>query len=80
MGIEMDHRHPAVAQDIGAALGVGEGDRVVSTEHDRDRPAATTFVTAASRPQRLLDVTGRHLDVTRVDDHQVAQGISAQRQ
>ena len=38
--VEVEHRHPAVAEHVGHPVGVGEGDRVVAAEHDGDRAGA----------------------------------------
>jgi hypothetical protein len=79
--VEVDHRHPPVAEDVRHALGVGEGDRVVAAEDDGDRPGPGHRLDRGLQcGQRGLDVTGVHLDVPGVEDPQVAQPVGAQRQ
>jgi hypothetical protein len=68
VGVEVEHRHPAVAEDVGHPGGVGEGDRVVAAEDHRDgaRPGNAGHG-LPQRRQRSLDVAGWHLDVARVE-------------
>jgi hypothetical protein len=71
--VDVDHRDPAVAEDVGHALGVGEGNRVVTAEDDRARARAGHLLDRGlERRQGRLDVTGVHLDVARVEHPQVA--------
>ena len=79
--VEVDHRHAAVAEHVGHALGVGVGDRVVAAEHDGDRACAGHLLDGRLEPaEGRLDVAGRHLDVAGVDDPEVLQRVGAQRQ
>ena len=79
--VEVDHRHPALAEHVGAALGIRKGDRVVAAEGDRDRAGPDHLLHCGlQRRQRGLDVSGVHLDVTGVIDLQVAQSVGPQGQ
>ena len=81
MGVEVDHRHPAVAEHVRAALGVGIGDRVITAEDDRDRTGSGGLLDGGlQRRQGHLDVAGVHLDVPGVIDVQVQQTVGPQRQ
>ena len=79
--VEVDHRHATVAQHVGHALGVREGDRVVAAEDDRDRTGAGDLLhRCLQHPEGALDVAGWHLHVAGVDHSQVLQAVGAQRQ
>ena len=70
-----------MAQDVGHSLGVGEGDRVVAAEDDRDRPGPGHLLhRGLEGRERHLDVAGEHLDVPGVDHPQVGQAVGAQGQ
>ena len=79
--VEVDHRDPAVAEHVRHALGVGEGDRVVAAEDDRDRARTGHLLDRRlERGQRHLDVAGVHLDVAGVHDVEVDEPVRPQRQ
>ena len=62
-------------------LRVRIGDRVVAAEGDRDRAGPDHLLHCGlQRRQRGLDVSGVHLDVTRVVDREVAQPVDPQGQ
>ena len=81
VGVEVDHRDPAEAEVPRDAGGVGEGDRVVAAEHERDRAGGRDGVhRLLEGVQRALDLAGRHLDVAHVDHGDVLQGVDPQRE
>ncbi len=76
--IEVDHRHPTVAEDVGAPRGVGIGDRVVAAEDDGDGAGpGDPLDRSLEGRQGRLDVAGVHLDVAGVDDGEVTQCVGA---
>ena len=79
--VEVDHRDLAEAEVPGHPGGVGQRDRVVAAQHQRDRALAGHRVDRVLEAlQRPLDLPGRHLDVARVDDPDVLQRVHPQRQ
>ena len=78
--VEVDHRDPAVAEVPGHAGGVGQRDRVVPAEDQRDGAGRGDGVHRILQgPEGALDLAGRHLDVAGVDDPDVLEGVDAQR-
>ena len=81
VGVEVDHRDPAVPEVTGDAGGVRQRDRVVAAEHQRDGAGRRHGVHGLlQRPERALDLAGRHLDVAGVDDADVLERVDAQGQ
>ena len=81
VGVEVDHRHPAEAEVPRDAGGVGEGDRVVAAEHERDGPGRGDGVhRVLEGVQRPLDLARRHLDVAHVDHGEVLERVDAERE
>ena len=81
VGVEVDHRDAPEAEVSGDAGRVGQGDRVVTAEHERYGAGGCDGVhRVLERVQRPLDVAGRHLDVAHVDDAQVLERVDTQRE
>ena len=73
MGVEVNQRHPSLPDDVGDARGVGVGDRVVTAEHDRNRPGGGDRChRLPDLPEGAFDIAAVDLDVTRIDDAEVA--------
>jgi hypothetical protein len=76
VGVEMDQRDLAVAVDVGHPAGIREGDRVVATEDDRNRPGPSHRGHGRTDAiEALLHVPGDDMHVADVDDAQRVQGI-----
>jgi len=81
VGVEVDHRDPPVPEDVGHALHVGIGNRVVPAENHGDRARAGDLLDGPlQRRQGDLDVPGEHLHVAGVEHPQVAQTVGPQGQ
>jgi hypothetical protein len=53
-----------VAEDVGHALGVGEGDRVVAAEDAGIAPARATFSTAASSAGSAVSMSPENISTS----------------
>ena len=79
VGVEVDHRDPAVAEVPRHPRRIGQRDGVVAAEHERDRAGRRHGVhRVLQRAERPLDLTRRHLHVAGVDDADVLERVDAQ--
>src|SRR4029450_370918 len=79
MGVEVDHRYPACADDIRTSLCVGVGDRMVPAQREWYRASLSDLLNRGlERWQCDFDVTGVHLNVTGVVDLEVLQAVGPQ--
>ncbi len=74
MGIEVDQRHFAEPVDPGYSGGIGERDRVIPTEDDRDLPGpGDSFDRVGYSIERQLNLSRHHVHISDVDHAEGAQ-------
>jgi len=81
MRVEMHDRHPAEAVSVRHARGVRKCNRMVTAENEGNCPGSDhSGDDVLERGESADDVSGRHLDVARIDDNEVLQCIDPKTQ
>ena len=81
MGVEVDERNSAVTEHIRGPTRGAQGDRMVSSEDEWNRPCADYLPHRLSHViQALLEISGSHNEVPDVDDIDDSERIDTRRQ